>query len=133
MALVEFYPLIKAAHVGLALTSGALFAARGLGALMGARWPLQPLARRGSQLIDSGLLLAALLLLTILQFAPLGMPWLQLKLGLLVAYIVLGTLALRGSHGQTARLVAYVAALACFTAMVTLAMTRDPMGFLRAH
>jgi uncharacterized membrane protein SirB2 len=95
MALADHYLLIKAAHVGLAMLSGGLFAGRGVGVLLGAEMPMLTPVRRLSQVIDTALLAAALLLLATLQLNPFATPWLLTKLMLLVAYIVLGTMALR--------------------------------------
>ncbi|MBN9372754.1 SirB2 family protein [Hydrogenophaga sp. YM1] len=131
MDLLMAYPWIKAAHVALALTSGGLFAARGVGVLLGSAAPLAAPVRRLSQLIDTALLMAALLLLAALRLNPFATPWLQLKLGLLVAYIVLGTLALRRARTPTGRAMAFAAALACFAAMVAVARAHDPAVLLR--
>lgn len=131
MALADWYPAIKAAHVGLALLSGGLFAGRGLGVLLGAATPLSAPVRRLSQAVDSALLAAALLLLASLRFEPLAMPWLQAKLLLLLAYIGLGTLALRRAPTAASRALAFAAALCCFVAMLGIARTRDPLGWLR--
>ena len=62
MALADFYPLIKASHVGLVMLSGGLFAGRGVGVLLGATMPMSPLVRRCSEVIDTALLVAAVLL-----------------------------------------------------------------------
>ena len=66
MALADHYLLIKAAHVGLAMLSGGLFAGRGVGVLLGAEMPMLTPVRRLSQVIDTALLAAALLLLATL-------------------------------------------------------------------
>lgn len=129
--LAEFYPLIKATHIGLALLSGGLFAGRGLGVLLGAAAAMSPAVQRASQVIDTALLAAALLLLATLKLNPFATPWLLTKLLLLVAYIVLGTLALRRAPTRQGKLLAFLAALLCFAMMVTIARTHDPLGFLR--
>ena len=128
MSLIALYPQIKAAHVGLALCSGAFFALRGVAVLGGARWPQAPLARHASMAIDSALLLAAVLLLVALQLNPFSTPWLLAKLGLLVAYVVLGVLALRRARTVVGRLASLAAALACFAAMVAVARAHPPLG-----
>lgn len=127
----EAYPLIKATHVGLALLSGALFAGRGVAVLLGAGAAMSPPVRRLSQGIDTALLAMALLLLTILQLNPFATPWLLAKLGLLVAYIVFGTFALKRASSWGGKALAFVAALACFATMVSIARAHDPLGFLR--
>lgn len=131
MALADFYPLIKASHVGLAMLSGGLFAGRGVGVLMGATMPMSTPMRRLSQVIDTSLLAAALLLLVTLQLNPFATPWLLAKLMLLVAYIVFGTLALRRAPTRAGKALAFAAALTCFVMMVAIARTHDPLGFLR--
>lgn len=131
MSLAEFYPLIKASHVGLALLSGGLFAGRGVGVLWGSAAPMAPAVRRASQWIDTALLAAALMLLMVLQLNPFATPWLLVKLVLLLAYIVFGALALKRAPTRAGKALAFVAALACFVAMVATARTHDPAGFLR--
>jgi uncharacterized membrane protein SirB2 len=130
MPLADAYPLIKSAHIGLAMASGGLFALRGAGVLAGASLPMAPPVRRLSQVVDTALLVAALLLLSTLQLNPLVTPWLQAKLALLLAYIVFGTLALKRAPSMTGKVLAYVAALACFAMIVAIARTHDPLGFL---
>ena len=131
MALADHYLLIKASHVGLAMLSGGLFACRGVGVLLGAEMPMSAPVRRLSQVIDTALLAAALLLLATLQLNPFATPWLLAKLVLLVAYIVFGTLALRRAQTQAGKALAFAAALTCFLMMFTIARTHDPLGFLR--
>jgi uncharacterized membrane protein SirB2 len=131
MTLAELYPAIKASHVGLVMLSGALFTARSAGVQLGASWPMATFARRGSQLIDTALLAAALLLLATLHLNPFTTPWLATKLGLLVAYIGFGTFALKRAPTRAGKAAAFAAALLCFAAMVAIARTHDPLGFLR--
>ena len=121
MALVDWYLPLKQAHVGLVLLSGSLFALRGLAALAGAGWPNAAILRRSSVVIDTALLAAAVLLLVTLDLNPLLTPWLRVKLVLLVAYIVLGTLALRRARSVPVRWLCYVAAIACFLTMYQVA------------
>lgn len=131
MALADYYAVIKASHVGLALLSGGLFACRGVGVLLGARAPMAPLVRRGSQVIDTALLAAALLLLAALELNPFATPWLRTKLGFLLAYIVFGSLALRRARFRAGKVLAFIVALACFATMVVVARTHDSRGVLR--
>jgi uncharacterized membrane protein SirB2 len=128
MSLIALYPQIKAAHIGLAMCSGAFFALRGFAVLAGARWPQAVWARRTSMAVDSALLLAAVLLLVALQLNPFATPWLLAKLGLLVAYVVLGVLALRRARSPAGRALSLAAALACFAAMVAVARAHHPLG-----
>jgi len=131
MTLAELYPAIKILHVGLALASGTLFALRGVGVLAGLALPMRAPVRYASYAIDTALLAAALALLAILRLNPFATPWLAVKLAFLAAYIVLGSLALKRARGRAAKALALAGALLCFTAMVAVARSHDPLGFLR--
>jgi uncharacterized membrane protein SirB2 len=128
MTLPELYPFVRWAHIGLVLTSGSLFAARGLGVLLGAQWAMTPGVRRLSYTLDTALLSAALLLLYILDLNPFAVAWLGTKMALLLFYIVLGTFALKRARTPRMRLVFYIASLLCFAYMLTVARAHHPLG-----
>lgn len=128
MSLPELYPFVRWAHIGLVLTSGSLFAARGLGVLLGAQWAMTPGVRRLSYSLDTALLAAALLLLYILDLNPFAVAWLGTKMALLLLYIVLGTFALKRARTPRMRLVFYIASLLCFAYMLTVARAHHPLG-----
>lgn len=128
--MVEFYPLIKQAHIGLVLLSGGLFALRGLLLLSGQRWANARPIRWLSYTIDTGLLTAALMLLVVLKLNPFVVPWLAVKLVLLMVYVVLGYMALKRARGWP-RAAWYAAALACFGFMYTVARAHHPLGLLQ--
>jgi uncharacterized membrane protein SirB2 len=126
----EFYPQIRAVHIGAVLASGALFALRGAGVLAGARWPQATPLRWLSYGIDTVLLTAALMLLSILPAVVFANHWLSVKLVLLVGYMVLGSLALKRARGERARALCFVGALATYVAMLGIARTHQPLGWL---
>ena len=126
--MIEFYPQIKLAHIGLVLASGLLFAIRGLLVMLGQRWAMAAPLRWLSYTIDTSLLTAALMLLVVLQVNPFTTAWLATKLILLVVYVVLGTLALKRAKGRGARLATYLAALAVFGFMYSAARAHHPLG-----
>jgi uncharacterized membrane protein SirB2 len=128
MNLSELYPLAHVAHISLVLTSGALFAIRGVAVLLGARWPMVLAVRRLSYAIDTALLGAALLLLAIFNLNPFVVPWLAAKIGLLLLYIVLGSLALKRAPTLRLRALSLVAALLCFALMFSVALAHNPLG-----
>lgn len=128
--MIEFYPQIKQAHIALALTSGALFALRGAGVLAGMRWPQWMAVRLASYTIDTSLLTAAMMLLVVLPRAIYANGWLAAKLVLLVIYIVLGVFALRRARTRIAKAGFYIAALAIFAMIYSIARTHHPLGFL---
>ena len=128
--MIEFYLPIKHAHIGLVLLSGGLFALRGLLVLAGQAWANAAPVRYLSYTIDTCLLTAALMLLVILKLNPFAVPWLAVKLVLLVAYVVLGVMALKRARTRMAKCGFYVAALACFGAMYSVARAHHPLGLL---
>ncbi|WP_178087266.1 SirB2 family protein [Pseudomonas sp. C27(2019)] len=129
--LAEHFVLIKNMHIGLVLLSGSLFVLRGLWVLLlGSGSALQKKVNRLSYVIDTCLLLAAVLLLVILEYAPLAAAWLQVKLILLVLYVVLGVFAFRNKYSMTVRWLAYVAALLCFALMYYSARLHQPLAGL---
>lgn len=130
-SLAAWYPWIKQSHIALVAASGTLFALRGMAVLAGARWPRQALVRVASVVIDTLLLGAGVTLWTVLQLNPMRDHWLAAKLLLLVLYVVLGTLALKGARSAPRRLAFLLAAMLTFATMVSVALTHHPLGFWR--
>ena len=129
--MIAYYLQIKAFHIFVALLSGGLFAVRGGFALAGARWPNAAPVRWTSYAIDTALLTAALMLLTILPGAMFANGWLAVKLSLLVGYVVLGVYALRRAKTRRARVLSFVGALVLFAGIYATARSHDPLGMLR--
>jgi uncharacterized membrane protein SirB2 len=126
MALIEYYPQIKLAHLALVTASGVLFACRGAATLARQRWPMTAPLRLTSIVIDTLLLAAGVTLWALLSLQPLRDAWLGTKLVLLVVYVMLGTVALKRRLAW-----AYAAALACYLFMVSVALAHHPLGALR--
>lgn len=122
------YPALKSAHMALAGASVGLFTARSLGVQWRAAWPMQAGVRRASVLIDSLLLAAGGALWAVLGLSPANAPWLLAKLVLIVAYIVLGSFALKRARSPWGRRLAFAGALACVLAIVATAITHDVLG-----
>ena len=123
----DFYPQIKSAHMALVVASGTLFALRGAAVLAHQGWPLRKPWRVASVAIDTLLLAAGAMLWSLLALQPLRDGWLGSKLLLLIVYVVLGSLALKRAHR-----LAYVAAIACYLFMASVARSHDPLGALRS-
>ena len=131
--MIEFYPQIKMLHVTTVVASGSLFLLRGLALQAGerGRWAMAAPVRYLSYSIDTVLLTAAFMLLTILPTAVYANGWLATKLVLLVVYVGLGTFALKRGRTKRVRLACFVAALATYAAMFAIARTHDPLGPVR--
>ena len=128
--MIEFYPQIKFAHVLCVILSGSLFALRGLMMLAGSRFTNHAALRYLSYAIDTTLLTAALMLITILHQYPFVQAWLTVKVLLLVVYIVLGVFALRRGRTRRVRAACYVIALVVFASIVGVALTHNPLSWL---
>ena len=128
--MLDFYPQIRTIHILAVLVSGVLFAMRGAGVLAGGRWPMWAPLRILTYTIDTVLLTAALMLATILHQYPFVHGWLTVKVLLLVVYVVLGSFALKRARSRRARAILYVAALAVFLFIVSVARAHHPLGIL---
>jgi len=125
---IEFYAQIKLVHICAVILSGSLFALRGAMMLARSRSANAASLRVFSYAIDTTLLTAALMLMTILHQYPLAQAWLTMKLLLLVLYIVLGILALKHGRTRATQVVCYFAALAVFLFIVSVAVAHNPWG-----
>lgn len=127
--MMEFYAQIKWVHVAAVLCSGTLFLLRGLlvQAGRGASARRAPL-RYLSFGIDTTLLTAALMLVTVLPPAVFANGWLWMKMALLVTYIVLGVFALRENSTRVRQRVCLITAVLVFGMMLSIARAHHPLG-----
>ena len=130
--MLEFYAQIKFVHVLCVVMSGSLFTLRGLLMLTGSALANHAGLRLLSYAIDTTLLTAALMLVSILHQYPFVHAWLTLKVLLLVLYIVLGVFALRRGRTRAARAGYFVAALVVFGFIASVAHTHDARGIFAA-
>lgn len=129
-AMLAFYPDIKLVHISAAMTSGTLFALRALALLAGMRWPRLAAVRYLSYTVDTVLLTAAMMLLTILPAGLFANGWLWAKIAFLLAYVGLGMAAFRPGRGTAARAGLVAAALLCFVQIYGIARAHHPLGWL---
>ena len=126
----EFYLQIKWVHIAAVIASGSLFALRGVAVQFGASWAMAAPLRYLSYAIDTVLLTAAMMLVTIVHQYPFVQGWLTAKVCLLVVYVVLGTFALKRGRTPRTRLVCFVAALAVYGFIASVAVEHHPLGAL---
>jgi uncharacterized membrane protein SirB2 len=122
---------VRLLHILCVTASGSLFAVRGMLMLAGSNAAHHAALRYLSYAIDTTLLAAALVLMIVTRQYPFMQPWLTVKLLLVALYILLGVMALRAGRTRRTRAAAFVAALLVFLAVVGIARTHDPLGFLR--
>ena len=120
------YSTLRIIHVICVVLTGSLFVVRGAWMLAGTlneqgRW-----VRIVPHIIDTVLLASAIgLAITIRQY-PGTSGWLTAKVVGLIAYIALGTIALKRGKTLRARMAAFVGALAVFAYVAGVAATRNP-------
>lgn len=124
--MAEYYMELRALHIGCAALSFSLFVLRGAW-MMG--WP-QLLERRWVRvlphLIDTVLLGSAIALTLVIHQFPLVHHWLTAKVVALLAYIVLGMIALRRGQTRSIRILAFFAAVAVFLYIAGVARAHHP-------
>ena len=129
-AIESHYTTILFLHVGCVVLSGALFTLRGLLRVRNAAVANHILLRIGAYLIDSTLLVTAILLTSILHQYPFVNGWLTAKVLLVLVYILLGSITLKRACTPTSRLVSLAAALSTFALIVGIAVAHDRLRWL---
>ena len=125
------YLTIRTIHESAVALSITGFFVRGAAGLAGAAWVRGRAAKTVPHVVDTVLLASAIALAWMLGITPLGAPWLMAKVLGLFAYIALGIVALRPSNTKAVRATAWIAALAVAGWIVSVAITKDPLGYFR--
>jgi uncharacterized membrane protein SirB2 len=123
-----YYFALRQAHIACAILTITLFTFRGLLMAAGSQLHRNMILRIVPIAVDTVLLATALMLTTVIRQYPITTSWLTMKVLLLVAYVVLGSVALRPGRTKAVRIVAFVAALATVAFLVTVARTHSPLG-----
>jgi uncharacterized membrane protein SirB2 len=126
--MIEFYPQIKFVHILCVILSGSLFVLRGGLMLAHSRYTNHVALRMLSYTIDTTLLTAALMLITLLHQYPFVQAWLTVKVLLLVVYIILGVFALRRARTRSGQITCFLAALAVYAYIISVAIAHNPRG-----
>lgn len=121
------YIAIKHLHIACAMSSGSLFLLRGIwmlreSAMLNRRW-----VKIAPHVVDTLLLGSALTMAIWSGQYPFVHSWLTAKILALMAYIVLGSIALKRGRTKTVRVYAFVAALATFVYIVLVAVTKQAL------
>ena len=123
------YLIVKYIHVGSVILSFALFLLRGALTFADAGWRKHALLRVGPHVVDTVLLASALTLSWLLRQYPFVHAWLTVKVIALIAYIVLGSLALKRAPTMLSRAVFFGLAVLTFLFIVSVAWAHHPLGF----
>jgi len=119
------YFIIKIVHIVCVALSASLFVLRGVWVIQGSsnlalRW-----VRTAPHIVDTFLLLSAILLAIGLQQYPVTHGWLTAKVIALLIYIGLGMVAIRHGHNRQLRLTSWVVALVVLAYIIGVAITRS--------
>jgi uncharacterized membrane protein SirB2 len=126
--MTEYYLLLRHVHIGCAILTIALFVLRGGLMLAESSWQRNVVLHYLPHVVDTVLLTSALMLTTVIHQYPFSTGWVTMKVVLLVAYIVLGSIALKRGRTKSIRVAALVAALATIGFLVTVARAHHPLG-----
>jgi len=124
------YLILKNPHLTTIAITLTLFVLRGIWMMAGspllqARW-----VRIVPHVNDSLLLASGIGLAVLIRQYPLTHGWLTAKFFALIAYIVLGTIALKRGRTRGQRISAWFAALLVFGYMAAVARAHDPFPFI---
>ena len=128
--MIEYYAQIRLVHVVAVIASGSLFLARGAALFLGVHSAMAAPVRYLSYSIDTVLLTAALMLMTIVHQYPFVHDWLTAKVLLLIAYIILGIFAFRKGGTRMVRITCWITAVAIYAFIFSVARAHHPLGFL---
>ncbi|MBT5153292.1 MAG: SirB2 family protein [Gammaproteobacteria bacterium] len=117
-------------HIAAVCLSGSFFLLRGIWMIQENTLLEKKIVRIAPHVIDTVLLVSGVVLAVLVQQYPGVDSWLTVKVLALIAYIVLGVFALRRGKTKTARVSYMAAAIAVFGFMVSVSLTRSPLGFL---
>ncbi|HRP25684.1 SirB2 family protein [Thauera sp.] len=124
------YYALKHLHVSCVVLSVAGFLLRGLWMISGSPLLKHRFTRVLPHVIDSVLLLSAIALAVMIAQYPFAADWVTAKVLGLLAYIGLGTVALKRGRTLTVRVSAFIAALLVYAWIASVAMTKQIAGFL---
>ena len=118
------------AHMGLALLSVSLFFVRGLWMMADSPMRQRRLVKIAPHVIDTLLLVSAIILVVQTHQYPWEHSWLAAKIIALLAYIGIGLVAMRLGRSKSVRVFAWLLALAVFGYMYLVAINRNPLPLL---
>ncbi|MBU2711170.1 SirB2 family protein [Zooshikella harenae] len=125
------YFLWKHVHLTCVALTFISFSVRAYGMLTVSPWLNSRVARILPHIIDTVLLVSAIVLTIILQQYPFIHGWLTAKVCALIVYILLGMVALKRGKTYQRRLFALIGAYLAFFYIVGVALTRSPhLGLL---
>ncbi|RMA78815.1 SirB2 family protein [Umboniibacter marinipuniceus] len=126
---METYALFKHSHLLFAVISISLFVFRATLKFRGSQLLETKVLKISPHINDTLLLASGITLAVLAGFSPMAQPWLATKIILLIVYIGLGTVVIKKQLSGSARAAVFVAALVCFAAIGSSAVSKaGPFG-----
>lgn len=124
------YEFLISIHVSFVVLTFLSFSLRALWMLQDSAMLQRTLVKVLPHIIDTILLASAIALLFKIQQSPLSHPWIAAKILALIAYIFLGTVALKRGKTKKSRIRALIGAYAVLFYIVMVALTHSPLPYL---
>ena len=125
------YLIIKNIHITCAVLSIIGFVMRGIWLIRSSAWLQHRWVKRLPHVVDTLLLISALILVYQSAQYPFVQHWLTTKVLLLLLYILLGMLALRWGRTRRIRISAWFLAVMVYLNIVVVAITRTSSGIMQ--
>ena len=121
--------LVKYIHVSSVILTLMFFIIRGIWMILDKETHKKRWVKVLAPIIDTVLLISAIILAMKTQQYPFTHDWLTAKILGLVIYIALGMIALNYGRTKKIRVTAWLAALLCFSYIASVATSRNPAIF----
>jgi uncharacterized membrane protein SirB2 len=127
---MAMYLILKYVHVITAVATISGFLLRGYWMLTESENLRHPVVKIAPHIADTLFLVAGIGMVWLLHLNPLVQPWLLAKFAGLIAYILLGTVAIKRGPTKQVRTVALVGAVAVFAYIAGVALAKSPLSWL---
>lgn len=124
------YETVKLVHVSSVVLTIAGFMLRGYWMITASPRLDLRVTKIAPHVVDTVLLASGVTLIVMLNLSVMSQNWLLMKLLALVAYIVLGTIALRRGKTVRTRTAAFIGSLAVFAYILGVALTKSMVSWL---
>lgn len=122
------YLALKHLHLTFVFLSLLAFFLRGIWLFMNSSMLSKKWVKILSHIISTLLLVSGILLALHLSMSPGSQPWLMAKIIGLITYIALGVATFKVANPKLSKLL-WVSALIVFIFIISIAITRNPLGF----
>jgi len=124
------YETVKLIHIGAAIVTISGFMLRGYWMFSGSPRLQLKVVKILPHIVDTVFLLSGITLILVLNLPVLSQAWLLMKFAALVAYIVLGAIALGRGKTMRSRTTAFVLALATFAYIAGVALSKSTASWI---